>query len=178
VVEDYLNLQEQNLGYFKVIVFHGKSGSGKSTYINWLVKNHKDFGGREFYLQVVDELMSAGDFFRFLPLLPKQKTFIVASHVPVFLFKPLEMAGLCRQFNLNHNKAKLVHYLENRKVSFTQQCLDDYFALYGGNYTDMDIILEGHDKNDFDLAYRKFRKFSSIKHDPVFSRTRVPMGGR
>ena len=181
--DDHLALGEISFGKARAIVFHGASGSGKSTCINHLLRRHPDLAGRpvsrisggpidwrtvappEHRIVVIDELLELKDLMAALRLLAAGHIVIAASHLPSWLTSCIGLFWRLHQFATDRAPQKIERHLARRGVSYTPQTVAAYCDRFGATYTDAEIILEHTGGEDFDIAYRQFMRRCDLKLD-------------
>ncbi len=176
--DDYLSLGTQSFSRDRLVVFTGRSGSGKSTAIRFLLEEHRDFRERPRVIlegppfahldraadvAVLDDLTSAADLLAVGRLLRRSRTLLVASHLNPAWFAPLRAAMRCSLFRTDDDARKLERYLESRGVSCSRDALRRYEAEFGATYTDLDIILERCPAASLDASLSRFLKFNRIR---------------
>ena len=179
----HLDLSGALVDKMRVMVFHGASGSGKSTYIEHLLCHHPAFGGQSFSrisggpvnwrttpppqhrIVVIDELIRFGDFLAVTRLLAAGHTVIAASHLPSWLTGCLGLFWPLCQFATDRAPQKIERYLARRSVSYTHHAVADYCRQFGATYTDAEIILEHTGGDDFDRAYSQFMRRCKLTRD-------------
>ena len=180
--DDYLNLSNQRLGRRRAIVFIGCSGAGKSSYIDFLLRQHPDFTNRQVFrilegrplswneiipdkpsLIVVDELLSFKDIWRTVQLMLAGHRLLVASHLPRFCHWPLKLFGSVALYRIDVLRTKVINALAARQVKYSEGAVDNFVRQYGANYTDLDIILETCEVPDLDTALHHFSRFYSVE---------------
>lgn len=176
--DDYLALASRDFSRDRLVVFTGRSGSGKSTAIRFLLDEHRDFRGREASIiegprfarlqseadvVAVDDLTTVADLPRVLRLLARSRTLLVASHLDPLWFAPLRAVVRCSLFRTDADTRKLERYLADRGVAASARALAIYAAAFRATYTDLDIILERCPARSLDAALAKFLRFNAIR---------------
>ncbi|HEX9710153.1 MAG TPA: hypothetical protein VGB42_09340, partial [Candidatus Thermoplasmatota archaeon] len=116
--DDYLRLGDALLSGTRVLVLRGRSGSGKSTYLRWLVGTHPDVAGAHAAgeLATLDEVLDA----RGLPALWRaarsSRMTVAASHLPGWAHVPLRALGPLRVLDLDRPLTKLRGWLDARGI--------------------------------------------------------------
>ena len=172
--DSHLCLERGDLETCRAVIFHGASGSGKSTYIAKIVDTHPAFrdldrtvvsGGPINWLRaerqtaslvIVDELMVLRDLWHVARLLRAGRKVIAASHLSPRVTACLGVFWPLQQFATDREPAKIERFLTRRGVLFSSSVVAEYCRTYGATYTDAEIILEHSGGDDFDLAYRRF----------------------
>lgn len=181
--DDYLSLRSRDFSRHRLIVFTGRSGSGKSTAIRFLLEEHPDLRGREALVLegppfaeterevdviALDDLTAVADLRIVVRLLRRSRTLLVASHLDPAWFAPLRAAMRCALFRTDADTGKLERYLADRGVAASADALATYAGAFRATYTDLDIILERCPSNSLDSALAMFLKFNAIREsDPV-----------
>ncbi|HEX6179505.1 MAG TPA: hypothetical protein VF057_14170 [Thermoanaerobaculia bacterium] len=150
--DDFLGLAEMDLSRYRTIIFHGRSGSGKSTAIHYL---------RETMFpdaRVIDEITTYRDLMkcRFTG-----ERLLVATHVAPGLIRLLAPKP-ATVFHTDRDAAKIGRYLERLGVSVSAPTIDEYLRTFRATYTDADLIMERWPAPSFDESFAKFQKFGDI----------------
>lgn len=176
--DDYLRLAERDFSRHRLIAFCGASGSGKSTAVEYLLSEHRDFQGRPHVwvdgppfrdtgfstdVLVLDDVIGLTDYLTMLRLLRRAKTLLVASHLSTAHYRPLQWLVTTAVFRTDADPGKIERYLERRGVQTSKAAVREFVALFGATYTDVDIILERYPDRSFDQSLALFRRFSSIE---------------
>lgn len=189
--DDFLGLREQSFARRRLVLFHGASGSGKSTAIQWLVANHADFHAarvcvvrpkisgwtpvpRDAEWAIVDEIEHVAELGRIAGLLARGHRVVVASHVPIAFTRPLLIAVRSRVFRTDRDPAKLARHLQRRNVAWSPAALESYTARFGASYAMLDIILEYGRVPDLDRCLARFERQCRAETDG--SRNRLVVG--
>ena len=158
--DDYLELLNYDFSKYKYIVFVWNSWSGKSSYIRELIKENKTLNKD---IIIIDEIFDFIDYIKLFVQLFSKKQFIIASHVSInyfFLFKPL---GRIKYIKIDEHHAKICNYLQCKKLKYSKETVSKYIKWFSSTYTDIDIILEKYNWDNFDEAFYKFIKFNKVK---------------
>lgn len=182
---DYLGLGSVPLPERGALVFHGRSGTGKSAYIDWLLREHPALScGREGEVAVVDEVLRVRDLAVAARVMRRARVTLVASHLPGWAHRLLRPFGPVRVWALDDRPGKLHHWLRVRDVRASREAVRDFCRRFGANYTDAALVLERHPGLSFDGAFRRFRRECRVHHEPsrADDAPRVwfppPVGGR
>jgi hypothetical protein len=177
--DDFLGLRGCALHGVRLLVFAGVSGSGKSTAMRFLEREHPQFRGmpsavlspnptpdalgdsRRFVL--VEEVQRPRELKAVVQLLRLGHTVAVASHLPLAWYAPFRLAWRCRFFQTDRDAAKISRYLSRRRLRFTEAAVADYCRCYGASYLDVAHILERFPLDDFDRAYGAFQRLCRIE---------------
>ncbi|HUP50161.1 MAG TPA: hypothetical protein VNA04_15355 [Thermoanaerobaculia bacterium] len=158
VFDDHLGLAGRDLTPFRLILFHGRSGSGKSTAIRFLLEN----SFRDRPVEVVDEIGALRDLFRMRALLRNNVTLLVATHVHPFWFRLLA-PGRMLVFHTDRDPSKIARHLARLGVSATPAAVQAYVGRFGATYTDAELIMERWPSPIFDHSLARFLKFDRIE---------------
>ena len=158
--DDYLWLKKTDFSKYRYIVFYGESGSGKSTYIEFLKKDNislnKDY-------EIVDEIFNLNDYINFLKQVIHKKHSIIATHLWYLYFFPLIFFGKIAFFRIDTQKKKIENYLLYLGYTYSESSIERYINLFWATYTDIDIICEWQEEKDFDTILRNFLKYNTLK---------------
>lgn len=172
--DDFLGLVARDLSRQRLLVFYGCSGSGKSTAIDWLLRSHPGFAGREAVriegpplrvienaapLVVLDEITSPRELPLVAGLLSRGSTLLVASHLRPAWYCAFPRAAV---FTMDADRAKITRHLERLGLHASSHAVDEYVRRFGANYTDVGIILERHPAPTFDASLGAFLRFSHL----------------
>lgn len=176
--DDYLGLSHLDLSRTRLVVFSGRSGSGKSTAIEWLLSGHPSFRGRKSALLrrprferppllpdvvVVDDLTSARELPLVLQLLGARHTVLVASHLAPAWYRPIAAFFPTRLFRTDRDEGKITRRLTRLGVLTSEAAVRGYVRRFGATYTDLDIILERYPNVGFDAALASFTRFCDVE---------------
>ena len=153
---DYLGLARRGFRGIRLVLLHGESGSGKSTALQWLLRNHPEFVDRGW--RVVDEVRVPADMARVWRALRAGERVLVATHVRPRWYAPLRFYGRQAWFDLDAHPAKITHWLAQRGVRASAVAVAEFCRRYGPNYVDARLVLEHTGGMDFDLALARFRR--------------------
>lgn len=192
--DDYLGLRRRDFSRAELVVFTGRSGSGKSTAIRFLLEHHPDFRDREqlhlgaapftvparrWDVIAVDDLTAPRELGAIVRLLRSSRTLLVASHLAPALLRPLQLVARSSFFRTDADTAKVARHLARLGVTATSEAVARYVALFGATYTDVEIILERYPEPTFDRALARFSRFCRVASrarprppGPVFFRDR------
>lgn len=177
-MDDYLGLEGERFPRGSVTVFTGRSGSGKTTYLDWLLNAHPSFSDERavrLYLPevdktpdlrfaevlAVDEVMTVTQWRTVLGWRRRDLTVLSTAHLPAAALRVL--CPSARVFACDRDAGKLARYLAVRGVSASPSVLQQYVHRFGATYTDLDLILEAADwPPSFDEAWRWFSRFGEI----------------
>ena len=175
--DDFLGLGALDLSRARRVLFHGRSGSGKTTAIEHLLATQ--FRGRAVRwiagppypagpvaaepgaVIAVDEIESLRDLRQLLPLRRLDATLLIATHVHPALFP---LCGIVPDavFRTDRDRAKLARHLARRNVAASPAAIGEYCRRFGATYTDADLIVERCPGRSFDAALARFLKFDDI----------------
>jgi len=159
---DYLGLLEKDFSNFKYVVFSWKSGSWKSTYIKKLKKSNDSL--KDFI--VIDEIYDFYDFIKNLKYFSSsKKKFLIASHIPSFFYYFLVLFWKIKNYSTDKCSEKICKYLDEKWYKYSKNSVNIYISKFKANYTDLDIILENYNWNNFDSALWYFLKYNKLVLD-------------
>ncbi len=181
--DDYHGLSGIDLRSTRLVVCQGMSGSGKTTAIEYLCREHRHLRERcprVFRLETADcpipplhNGLVVLDDVRFLRqlvplgrLLRRGNTVLVASHLPVGCFLPFRLFWRSRVFVMDRELGKIERYLARKQVAFSRQAVRQYCRRFGANYVDVEFILERRPGASFDEALAYFLKFCQLDLNP------------
>lgn len=162
--DDFLGLAGRDFSRHRVIAFVGRSGSGKSTAIRFLVRNHPDFQGQNPV--VIDEAASRRAFRELRPAIRAGARFLIATHLqPWAIRTALPMPGVAI-LRTDTDPAKLARHLQKSGVAASANAIRAYVQAFGASYSDLDIILERFPGRSFDEALARFQRFCRSECNP------------
>lgn len=179
--DDFLNLSKQNFNDTRLLIFHGVSGSGKSSNLNYTAHHHSSFQNQKvkwiwtlhkkfsvetienFDLVVVDEIVSPFQLPAITRLLRTNKKVAVASHLNPVWFKTLCPFIPILSFRTDASTEKICRYLDENAISYSPESIISFCESYGSNYVDLQCVLENYPGHNFDDALKFYRKFNTIK---------------
>lgn len=180
-LDDYLGLLTQPLRGLRLLLFHGESGSGKSSQIQLLIDAHPELRGRERQtidaqqmpaaadITVIEELRGWADTQVLSPALRRSQLVLVASHIEPRWLWPWRWRVPHRCYRLDARVDKLARWLTKRNILFGAAALRAFVDRYGANYTDLEIVLgqapggSGGLPISFDAAWAGFCRGSRIE---------------
>ena len=158
--DDYLNILEQDFSEYKYIIFFWKSWSGKTSYIKKILEKNTSIVTD---VVVIDEVYNIFDLFKvFFILFSKKKKFIIASHISFKYYSIFKLLWKIKEIQTDNNTQKIENYLTFKKLKYSKGAVMKFIEMYGATYTDIDIILEKYDWNNFDKAFSNFFKFNVL----------------
>lgn len=162
---DHLGLASSDLDGIRLVVFRGRSGSGKSSYVRWLLENHPELRGGD--VAVVDEILHTWE----LPLLARvtrrSRLTLAASHLPTWVHRTLRPLGRLRVYDLDRGAEKIRLWLAARGVASSATGRAEFTRRFGANYTDAELLLERYPGVGFDRALARFTRECRIRHLPA-----------
>ncbi len=179
--DDFLSLKKQNFNNSRLLIFHGISGSGKSSNLNYIAHHHPSFQNQSvkwiwthhkrfkvqaihsYNLVVVDEIISPFQLPAIFKLLSQNKNIAVASHLNPAWFKILFPFTPTLSFRTDASAEKIRRYLSKKDISFSSESILSFCKSYGSNYVDLQCILENYPGKSFDDALKWNQKFNKIK---------------
>jgi len=183
VFDDYHGLLETDLSSTRLLIFQGMSGSGKTTAIEYLCRQHRHLRDRsarffplpgpdcqipplEKELVVLDDLRFLRQLVPLARLLRTGNTVLVASHLPARCFLPFRLFWQSRVFVMDQEQGKIERYLAHKQVAFSPEAVQQYCHFFGANYLDVDFILQHHPGTSFDESLGFFLKFCRLDLTP------------
>ena len=173
--DDFLGLRTRNFKQTRLVIFSGKSGSGKSTAIDFLLREHPDFKNKdsawlrlreshtgdalEKEVIAIDELITNRDLTVLVKLLIAKKTVLAASHLNQTWLRPLKIFWSCQMFVTDLDESKIERYLKKQNKTYSPEAISYYCKKYRANYTDIDIIVERYPEKNFDKSLEYFERF-------------------
>ncbi len=157
--DDYLGLLNYDFSKHKYIVFVWNSWSGKSSYIKKLVHENKSLNKN---IIIIDEIFDFFDFIKLFFQFFKKEKFIVASHISINYFYIFSFLWKIKYIKTDNHHAKICNYLHCKKMAYSKDVVSKYIEWFSSTYTDIDIILEKYNWDDFDEAFYKFVKFNKV----------------
>ena len=180
--DDFLGVMKLDLNAAKLILFHGCSGSGKSSYLGQLAR-HPSFSNhspRWFFsdpdrnvpeataptdgprLALVDELTRVGELRAISKLLRRFDAVAVATHLHPRWFALLRARWPARVFHTGLGHEKIERYLSRLGHSFSGPDVHAMCAQYGASYAIADIVREHHPRPNFSDSWAHFSRFANL----------------
>ena len=177
---DFLNLKNKSFSKQNLVVFYWKSGSWKSTYLDFFMKK-KEFKDKIFlfhkeqkivfkkYKQkyiFIDEIASFYWMIVVLRYLLDWKKLFIASHVHPIIYKILFWLFYnWKYFFTDVNNHKIETILEKKWYNFSKKTVKKFIKKYKANFSDLDIMLNFYkEKKDFDEIFYLFENECCIKY--------------
>ena len=179
--DDFLSLSKQSFNNARLLIFHGISGSGKSSNLNYIANHHPSFHNQsvkwiwthhkrfkvqaieDYDLVVVDEIISPFQLPAINKLLSKNKKVALASHLHPAWIKILCPFTPTLSFSTDTSAEKIRRYLDRKEISYSAKSILSFCKTYGSNYVDLQCILENLPGKSFDDALKWNQKFNTIK---------------
>ncbi|MBT3665893.1 MAG: hypothetical protein HN548_00305 [Opitutae bacterium] len=177
---DFLGLEKINFGNARLLIFHGISGSGKSSNLNyfayhhssttrdsvkWIWTQHKRFDVSSIKghdLVIVDEIISPIQLPAIFKLLRANKRVAIASHLNPVWFKIFCHSTPSLFFRTDASSKKIRDYLDDKCIPYSPESIISFCKTYGSNYVDLQCILESYPGKNFDDALKWNQKFNQI----------------
>lgn len=185
--DDFLGIMTLDLTNYRLLIFHGCSGSGKSHYLKQL-SQHPSFINHDLCwfhsdpsragkaasatnpgaprLALVDELTSVQELPGLAGLLRRFDTVAVATHLNPHWYSLFRMRWKARVFQTDHDDAKIVRYLTNLGHDVQAEDVRAMCSRYGASYAAADIIRKHHPHPDFSECWDRFRRFAKLVSRP------------
>lgn len=154
---DALQLATRDFSETRVVVLCGESGSGKSSAIRFMLREHAQLGA-DPRLRVIEELRDWRDLGVFLKALAAGHRLLVASHLPVWLHCCLGALAATEVIALDRHPEKISRWLIARRIQFSDAAVAAFCRDFGANYTDAALILQHSEAQSFDQALGRFMK--------------------
>lgn len=154
--DDFLNLAAFDASSYKLVLFHGRSGSGKSTSMRFLQSRMSQ------PVVVVDEITTLRDFFRTLRTLRSKGTVLAATHISPLWFRLIRPWSIA-VFRTDGEAAKIKRYLDRIGVHSSHAVVEAYARRFRATYTDAEVIMERWPAASFDESFARFQKLGEIE---------------
>ena len=170
-----------NFNNTRLLIFHGISGSGKSSNLHFIAHHHSSFKNKsvkwiwthhkkfevqnvkDYDLVVVDEIVSPFHIVPINKLLGKNKTVAIASHLNPFWIKMLCPLTPTLSFRTDASVEKIHRFLDRKEITYSESSIFSFCKTYGANFVDLQCILENYPGKSFDDALKWNQKFNRIK---------------
>ena len=181
--DDSLGVMDQDLSRVKLLLFHGCSGSGKSSYLTRL-QEHQSFAGHDhhwFYsdpdksapetrptcsgaqMALIDEVTKPRELRDVFKLLRRFDVVAVATHLHPAWFALLRARWSSKVFSTQENPEKIERYLKNLGLQVRAQDVEAMCEEHSASYAIADIVREHHPSEDFGRSWAYFKSFAKIK---------------
>ena len=161
---DYLGLCQLKAHRTRLIIFCGRSGSGKSTCMHWLERRWQ--AHRKLIL--IDEIIDESGLRRVRKAMTvPNATVLVASHVPPARHWSLLLGPGRLLHRLDRYPKKIFRRLKQRGVAFEDSTVHAFLRRFGANYTDLDLLLERYPELNFDQAWALFNRECAVQLEPT-----------
>ena len=182
---DFLNLKNKKLTKNKLVVFYWKSGSWKSTYLDFFMKKKKYENNiflfhktekivfkkfKQKYI-FIDEIATFYWIYVVIKYLLDWKKLFIATHIHPIIYKILFwLFYKWKYFFTDVNNKKIETILEKRWYIFSKKSIKHFIKKYKWNFTDLEIILNFYkEKKDFSEIIYLFEKECMIKYHNNFN---------
>ena len=182
--DDFLQLSNSSFEDARLLLFYGCSGSGKSSTLDFLARQHADFRDRpqchlrwesfpdrvpEVHSHVVflDEIRRRRELRLVRRLLRNCNTVVAATHVAPVWFWPLRRFGKLVAYRTDRDATKIARYLQRLGVDYSDAVVRNYCRRYGATFTDVDCILEAWPSCSFDRSFYHFHRHGVIVSEPA-----------
>jgi len=177
---DFLNIKNKDFTKNNLVIFYWKSGSWKSTYLDFFMKQKKYknnvflFHKQEkiFYKKLkqeyifIDEIVYLRQFIILLKYLFDWKKLFIATHIHPIIYKIFFLLFYkINCFFVDVNNKKIETILKEKWYSFTEKSIKFFIKKYKWNFTDLSLILNFYkDKKNFDEIIYLFEKECCIAY--------------
>jgi len=177
---DFLNLENKDFTKNNLVLFYWKSGSWKSTYLDFFMaqKKYKNniflFHKKEniIYKKVkqkyifIDEIVYLKQFFLIIKYLLNWKKLFIATHIHPIIYKLLFwLFYKTNSFFTDKNNQKIQIILKEKWYKFSKNSIKYFIKKYKWNFSDLDLILKFYENNkDFDEILYLFENECSVKY--------------
>lgn len=180
--DDAYGLGDADFRGVRLVAFCGVSGAGKSTAIDYLRWQHRDFADQPSEvvttseaaklrdvrgrLIVVEELRTPRDLGAIWTLLRGGATVLAASHLAPAWLAPFRLLAPVRCYAIDRDWRKIARFLDRAGVEHSTDAVRAYCRRYGANYVDAQVILERFPAMRFDDALAGFQRFCRLETSP------------
>ena len=179
--DDFLDIGKENFNGTGLIVFSGISGSGKSSYLQFLERGHAAFQnlkkkwiwtmhgsinlGEESVksLLFIDEIVSPWQLISLALNGRRVGCLAIASHISPLWYHLAFPLRKKRFFRTDRGVHKLERLLDRKKVTYSSKALETFYQKYGGSFVDLACVLERSPKRDLDQALIMHQRMDSLK---------------
>jgi len=176
---DFLNLKNKNFTKNNLVVFYGKSGSWKSTYLDFFM-NKKEFKDNIFLFHkeekisfkkvkqkniFIDEIVYFKQFIILFKYLFSWKRLFIATHIHPFFYKIFFFLYKWNYFFTDTNNKKIETILDEKKYKYSKESIKYFIKKYSWSFSDLEMILQNYkDENDFSIILHKFENECCVKY--------------
>ncbi len=165
--DDYLGLAETSFVGVDAVTFHGASGSGKSSAVEFLRQRHPRFDASSSEaVAVLDDLESLRALPQLVRRLQAGRRVLAACHFHPRWLVPLRVRWRIASFALDSLSAKIERWLTAQDVPYTPEAVDAFCRRFGANYTDAALVLEYSPGESFDAALARFLRECRVERTP------------
>lgn len=156
--DDYLGLADRSFDGVDAVTFHGASGSGKSSAVEFLRQEHPSFdtSSSAETVEVLDDLVSVRALPELVRRLRTDRPVLAACHFHPRWLLPLRMRWRIVSFDLDPLPIKIERWLAAQEIPYTQEAVSAFCRRFGANYTDAELVLEHSPDEAFDAALACF----------------------
>lgn len=183
IFDDAYRLDAADFRGVRLVAFCGVSGAGKSTAIDHLRREHRDFRDRPSVVVsadeargltdvrgrvvVVEEVRRLRDLRGVWTLLRGGATVLAASHLGAGWLAPFRLLGGIRCYTIDRDWRKIARHLDRSGVAYTPAAVQAFCRKYGANYVDADVIVERRPGATFDVAFAEFERYCRLEVEPA-----------
>jgi len=177
---NFLNLENKDFTKNRLVIFYWKSGSWKSTYLDFFMsqKKYKNniflFHKQEkiIYKNIkqeyvfIDEIVYLRQFIILLKYLFDWKRLFIATHTHPIIYKIFFwMFYKWSYYFTDVNNKKIETILNTKWYSFSKKSIKYFIKKYSWSFLDLDIILNFYkDNKNFDEILYLFEKECSVEY--------------
>ena len=158
--DDFLGLAGMDLSRYRTLIFHGRSGSGKSTAIAYLRETAFPDA------RVIDEITTYRDLVRWSARGLGGHRLLIATHIAPNLLRLLAPKPAI-VFHTDREGAKIARHLARLGMAASPETIAEYVRTFGATFTDADLIMEQWPSPSFDQSFARYLKFGRIELSPM-----------
>lgn len=144
---DYLNLKSIDLRNNDIVIFYGDDNVGKSSYINFINKQH-DY--------ILDEIWKISHLLLLYKVKRTSKRVLVGSRLSRYYFFLFFLFFNVKFFDLNKSSTKIKNELERRNVDYNEEAIAIFLKKYNASYFELNSILEKFPSSSFTYSLKMY----------------------